>query len=376
MKRGSELGGKFIAMRRYDRGTTFKVVSAATGILVAVLIVIAIWATATETAKDGYLAEANRAHYANGIQDRVKTDCVGQRQDTAAFAECVEKVISDANEERRGESDLEAQRGMERWAFWMLVVSSIGVGVTAVGTTYVAMTLSEARRTTIAAIKGADAAEASVAEARKATKFAEKAANVAKESLVATDRAWIEVACEPISDLFFGEDDIRLEVRVTYRNVGKSPAVNLRVSECRLLQDLTMASTRVEEITAKSMFNYSLMTVLNWGSAIFPGQEISREVSLTMPRNDFINRIKEINEEDISQATPREDTPVPIDELTPAVMVGISYFLAGDRAMRHTYVTFDVRMQGSDWVGFNAEPKTVLNSNLYFLFSPAGNRIT
>ena len=57
------------------------------------------------------------------------------------MTQCIREIIQSTNEDTRSESDLQAQRGMERWAFWMLVIASVGtfgsfVGVYLVWSTF------------------------------------------------------------------------------------------------------------------------------------------------------------------------------------------------------------------------------------------------
>src|SRR3990167_3548181 len=119
---------------------------AAIGILVAVTI----WSVASNTAYEDAERQRHADHYADSAQDRIERDCL--QREPPAIAQCVQEVIDATREDERSEDDLYAQRGMERWAFWMFLTSLASVGVTALGLASVALTLREARETTTAAI--------------------------------------------------------------------------------------------------------------------------------------------------------------------------------------------------------------------------------
>src|SRR3954471_5644651 len=88
---------------------------------IIVLVCLTIWHVASNNAHEQIEAQRYSENYAQDAGDRIKSDCL-QREGVAIY-ECAKNVIDPAREQQRDEYDLAAQRGMERWAFWMLAAT-------------------------------------------------------------------------------------------------------------------------------------------------------------------------------------------------------------------------------------------------------------
>lgn len=84
-------------------------------------------------------------------QDQPSIQCPAVAPAIYAVAQAPQPKPDPERDEWRYEKDLQAQRNMAHWAFWMVWVSLAGVGVGAVGIIYLAMTYNEARSATNAA---------------------------------------------------------------------------------------------------------------------------------------------------------------------------------------------------------------------------------
>lgn len=187
-----------------------------------VSVVMAIWSIAAETARDDEIRKLHAVAHKEAARIRIETDCL-DRDQSAAIAECVEEIVDEARGNERDEHDLNAQRGMERWAFWMMLTSAGGMFITLIGVIFVARTLTA---TLSAAESSAQAATA-----------ANRSNDIARAEL----RPWLtllrETKCifsvmerDPSSEFgqkypFYGT----LKWKYRVKNKGKSPGFGLRV---------------------------------------------------------------------------------------------------------------------------------------------------
>ena len=201
-------------MSQRDRGGFFKAVTALFAVLIVALLAWWIYETGTLTAVSRYEAERHAAQYAADAQESIERDCL--HREPAAMAKCIREIIESTNEHQRSQNDLVAQGDMALWAFWMVIVSVAGVGITGVGVAYVALTLREARETTKAAIRGADAAiqanetTQSVAEAQARAYLSVIRADIHINRREPTVSGWTPI-----------------DVFLSLHNSGASPAVNV-----------------------------------------------------------------------------------------------------------------------------------------------------
>lgn len=84
-------------------------------------------------------------------QDQPSIHCPAIAPAIYAVADAPPPDPNPARDEWRDEKDLQAQRKMAQWAFWMVWVSGAGVLVGGIGIIYLAMTYNEARKATTAA---------------------------------------------------------------------------------------------------------------------------------------------------------------------------------------------------------------------------------
>ena len=124
---------------------------------------------------------------------------------------CMERAIASGRDQQRDEYDLNAQRNMAEWAFWLLVVSSSGLLITSIGTfaLYVQIKLTG---------KAID-------ENRTATKAATDANAITQKVGEAQARAYLSVTSKDAALDSEGWLDIVWNVV----NSGLSPARNVQV---------------------------------------------------------------------------------------------------------------------------------------------------
>lgn len=134
------------------------------------------------------------------------------------FTHCLVEVFQADPDALREKFDLKAQQDMALWAFGMLLVSMVGVIITAAGTIYIAATLKEARETT-------KAAKISAEEARKATITAQEAVAVARE--MGRHQVASYLGVESCSLVYTGDDSFKLCIRI--KNTGQTPARDITV---------------------------------------------------------------------------------------------------------------------------------------------------
>jgi succinate dehydrogenase hydrophobic anchor subunit len=128
-------------MSNRKRGKLFQVVTALFSTLLAVMVLKWIYETGATTAVSRYVVERNSSQYAANAQERIEHECL--KQEAASLVQCIREIVEATNEHQRSEDDLVAQGDMALWAFWMVVISAIGLVVTTIGVVYVAMTLRE-----------------------------------------------------------------------------------------------------------------------------------------------------------------------------------------------------------------------------------------
>ncbi|WP_430253123.1 hypothetical protein [Neorhizobium sp. DAR64872/K0K18] len=330
-------------------------------------LAVAIWSVASNTARDEERRNRHTEHYALTSQQRIKTDCLNR--EVVAMSQCISEIIQSSNEEKRNEADLQAQKGMDRWAFWMLVVSTFSAVVTSVGVIYVALTLREARATTAAAIRSAVAADKTLIEAEKATKHAELSVTLASEALIATDRAWIKITCDAMTDLIFEEDIISLSVQYTYENIGDSPAINVTIFQPEIFTDASKAIERLDEHVETCDRTQKYNSVINSGIPMFPDQAVSEPFHFVLDTDEFAARIEEIDQY-------QRDDAVGRGTLAPTVLLFATYRLPGDEKNRITGVMFSLRWVGLDGVAFDAKPKIVAKDMVDLSSTGFGSRLS
>lgn len=87
--------------------------------------------------------DAHTQEYARHAAEEIEATCLGRGR--AFEAECIARIIEAANEDKRAQSDLNAQRNMARWALLMLFATVAMAITTGWGVYYVWRTLGVTR---------------------------------------------------------------------------------------------------------------------------------------------------------------------------------------------------------------------------------------
>jgi hypothetical protein len=193
--------------------------------------------------------------------------------------------------------------------------------------------------------------QASIKVAQNAAKAAAKSADTAERGVVAADRAWIKIDVAPVGNLIFGEEKIELRVKITFKNVGRSPATNV-TQNMEMLADAGEAANKADDWTRRGHY---LTGLISLGFVLFPEQEFSFEVTLATPTAGFVARIADLNETEI-EGGPHE----PITDDAPAIAVAVYYGLpsAGRTGgARMTTEVFDIRGADPEHVYFDGSER-------------------
>lgn len=206
--------------------------------------------------------QAEQRQSATETNARNAGDCFGELQ-LLSVPICLYQLLQADAESERAEYDLQAQQDMAVWAFAMLWTSLASVFITGIGVVYVARTLSEAKATTAAAIKAANAADETVAETRKIREL--------------ETRPWL-LFDPAFSDGTIGPEGlISADVIFAMANHGRSPAFNIYfaadISDRPYGADLTGGLRRFCSDILQDSGSY--------GIAVKPGGEERAEFSLS-----------------------------------------------------------------------------------------------
>ena len=199
-----------------------------------------------------YDAEANgyAAQYRAATQPRVD-DCFRQGQSPNTTARCVEEAINSDHEEQRSEHNLDAQRQMADWAWWLLIVNAVQTPVTMIGILLLLRNIQQA----------------------------EAANEISRQAMIAENRAWMEIVPNfTLGDFRYQEDnggEFRINTIGTIQNIGKTVALNVGYT-IALIPDPTFLT----ETSAVAEFRHGLLS--RWGPvdtySVFPGRDLPREV--------------------------------------------------------------------------------------------------
>ncbi|HEX2019057.1 MAG TPA: hypothetical protein VGO17_08985 [Aurantimonas sp.] len=130
------------------------------------------------------------------------------------MAVCIREVVEANRENQRAEYDLAAQRGMDRWAFWMMWIGAFSATATAVGIFLIYRTLTYTR-------DAATAARDTVDEARRATAAAVETAAITRQMGQRQLRAYVTLVSAQVVGL---NDDQRPMIRLMFSNSGQTSA--------------------------------------------------------------------------------------------------------------------------------------------------------
>lgn len=182
------------------------------GIAVTALAAAFIWTISAYQAQSTLDARYRAQDRAERASESIERNCGSA--EPGAVVECVAKEIEAAREDQRAEYDLSAQNRMAEWAFWMMVVTAITAGLTAVALWFIRGTL--------------DATREAVEEARNGTSAARRAVTETTRIGEAQVRSYLSVVGVNFSTT---ADDVsmvrRPKIEVVLNNSGATPAVNV-----------------------------------------------------------------------------------------------------------------------------------------------------
>lgn len=191
--------------------------------------------------------------------------------------------------------------------------------------------------------------QASIKVAQDAAKAAAKTAEVSERALIQADRAWIAIQAEIVGELIFDAENIDTIVKISFKNVGKSPAINVSYA-WGMFVDLVDAAAdgRKQAESARTLYP----ALQNFGRILFPGDEFSEQPFLSVSRRDFLKRIEDYNEAD------KKEGEVPSGICRPALMIFAYYGLpsAGKAGKcRFTTLLVEIRDKKAPFGQFTGE---------------------
>jgi hypothetical protein len=135
---------------------------------------------------------------------------------------CLIREANAQREDKRAEYDLQARQDMAAWGYGVLLVSVAGLGATVFGVWLIWLNLREARKVTSQAVETTKAATSQVELSRKALEVAH--------------RPWIKFDAAFVRYYEADNDDQVIVIKPTYTNIGKSPAIDVRLHQIKLAE--------------------------------------------------------------------------------------------------------------------------------------------
>jgi hypothetical protein len=165
-------------------------------------------------------SERNAQHNAAYTAQRIENECVAG--EALALRDCIAEAVDAGAEYQQGERDLEAQRGMSKWAFWLLVVAGGQLAATIIALIYLKATLDA----TWQAVK--DTGDATDAM-RDANEIARRSSELQLRPYLTMVDDGTEMVRRSDWDKPEGSDSpIAYAIRVATKNCGATPARNVR----------------------------------------------------------------------------------------------------------------------------------------------------
>lgn len=171
------------------RSPVFKLVTATFCVVLALLILAAVYGTGRLKGIAESEYERSSDTYASHAEQSIQERCL--LLEPVAKANCIREVVEATREDERSERDLIAQSDMALWAFWMLVVSSITAAITGIGVVYIRSTLIKTGETNQAAVAAAEAA------------------NETNRIMRAEARPWVSIEQKVLCDFIYEEGSDR-----------------------------------------------------------------------------------------------------------------------------------------------------------------------
>lgn len=232
----------------------------------------------------------------------------------------------------------------------VLAVSTIGLGAATIG-----LYLTGEKQAKLAAEGFAAQSrdmQASIKAAEGSVKIAKRAADIADRGVVLADRPWVALDIEIKGPLKFNPETIEIEVRGMFKNVGRSPAVNVQFH-----LDMFTGSVEAGGKAGDRARDYRDIPLLHngYGVVLFPGADGFRQKTLTIKRADFIAAIADVAES-ATEDDRREDGFRPFTHMNPTIMAFCTYGLPGagrfSRA-RFTTLVLDLAVKDDVCDGFD-----------------------
>lgn len=229
--------------KKYTRDN---VINAIVGAIAIIVSAAAIWALSLKST--GYEREAvDRSYnYARNTPSQISRDCRGSVG--VDPLKCIDQTIDTARENQRKEQNLAAQQVTAWWTAVMGGAAVFGVILSAFGVFLVYRTFRATR----------------------------EGNEISRQAMMAENRAWVEI-CPDFTkgDLVYTETgEFRLNTKFTYKNIGKTVALNVGFS-IDLIQDPSFfpKTTMVDDFK-KRLLSPS-RRVDTW--PVFPGREMTKE---------------------------------------------------------------------------------------------------
>ncbi|MGV8834010.1 MAG: hypothetical protein ACOH2N_18735 [Devosia sp.] len=128
-------------MSKRNRSRQFAVVTVVTGATIFTLVGFLIWDAAASYTSNSLQAERYSDRYSANTKQEISAACPAP-----ASAECIVQIIEATHENQRAEADLNAQRDMAKWAFLLLIISTVGTLIGGFGLFWIRETLGATRK--------------------------------------------------------------------------------------------------------------------------------------------------------------------------------------------------------------------------------------
>src|SRR2546423_1741671 len=210
-----------------------------------------------------------------------------------------------------------------------------------------------------AAIQSRDM-QASIKASQASVEVAKRAADIADRGVVLTDRPWIALSLEIRGALKFTADAIEIDVRGIFKNVGRSPALNIWFY-MKLFESTVEAGERASDLARK----YRNVPISGgYGAVLFPGSDGIKDQTLSIKKTEFIAAIKSIANAD-SEERKKEEGYRPFTRMNPTIMAFCSYGLPSAALMANAHFTtlvMDIVMKDMNHEGFDGTEMTNISA--------------
>jgi hypothetical protein len=124
--------------------------------------------------------------------------------------------------------------------------------------------------------------------AQEAAKAAQRSAEVAESTLILNDRPWVAVTIDLVGPLMFDADGCGVDLKIAFKNVGRSPAVQLGhyFDFCASIDATVDSDARMVKSAEKMLASTS------FGETLFPNEVRELEIRETISREKLDAAIK------------------------------------------------------------------------------------